>query len=127
MTFEKLNIEELLTRIPFFFALLWLAKFSSKQYRQNKRLEQEYAHKEVVAKSYQGYKKEFESQDQTEINTNKETLPKLYKVLLDTIAKNPSKIMDDGHLEDTHWIQKLILALIGKTENKTPTDTITKS
>ena len=92
----------------FFFALIWLAAFSSKQYRQNKRLEQEYAHKEVLAKSYQGYKRELESQGKTA--TDKEIIATLHKVLVATIAKNPSEIMDDGRSEDapSFWTKPFI-------------------
>jgi len=120
----KLSFEELLdvqqatskliARIPFFFALIWLAAFSSKQYRQNKRLEQEYAHKEVLAKSYQGYKRELESQGKTA--TDKEIIGALHKVLVATIAKNPSEIMDDGRKEDTPsiWTKPFSLTIFGK-------------
>jgi len=115
---ELLNVEQatskLIARIPFFFALIWLAAFSSKQYRQNKRLEQEYAHKEVLAKSYQGYKRELESQGKTA--TDKEIIAALHKVLVATIAKNPSEIMDDGRKEDTPsiWTKPFNLTLFGK-------------
>ena len=44
------TISNLITRIPFYFPFIWLAIFSSKQYRQNKRLEQEYAHKRSFGK-----------------------------------------------------------------------------
>ena len=119
---ELLNVEQatskLIARIPFFFALIWLAAFSSKQYRQNKRLEQEYAHKEVLAKSYQGYKRELESQGKTA--TDKEIIGALHKVLVATIAKNPSEIMDDGHKEDTPsiWTKPLSLTIFGKNKDE---------
>ena len=64
--------QKLLSRTPLFLPLIWLATFSSKQYRQSKRLEQEYAHKEVLTRTYQGYKKEFENNDQGQLsNLNK--------------------------------------------------------
>jgi len=118
---ELLSVEQatskLIARIPFFFALIWLAAFSSKQYRQNKRLEQEYAHKEVLAKSYQGYKRELESQGKTA--TDKEIIGALHKVLIGTIAKNPSEIMDDGRKEDTPsiWTKPFNLTIFGKDKD----------
>ncbi len=118
---ELLNVEQatskLIARIPFFFALIWLAAFSSKQYRQNKRLEQEYAHKEVLAKSYQGYKRELESQGKTA--ADKEIIAALHKVLVATIAKNPSEIMDDGRKDDTPsiWTKPFNLTIFGKDKN----------
>lgn len=115
---ELLSVEQatskLIARVPFFFALIWLAAFSSKQYRQNKRLEQEYAHKEVLAKAYQGYKKEFESQGKTA--TDKEIVASLHKVLVATLAKNPSELMDDGRSEDapSFWAKPFNLTMFGK-------------
>ena len=50
----------ILARAPFFVPTIWLALFASKQQSQNRRLEQEYAHKESLAKSYEGYKREIE-------------------------------------------------------------------
>ena len=101
LSFEILDLEKLITRTPILLPLIWLATFSSKQYRQNKRLEQEYIHKEVLTRTYQGYKKEFESQVQAQMGTGKENLLNLNKVLISTVAKNPSEIMDDGRSEDT--------------------------
>jgi len=121
-SFENiLSVEQatskLIAKIPFFFALIWLAAFSSKQYRQNKRLEQEYAHKEVLAKSYQGYKRELESQGKTA--TDKEIIATLHKVLVATIAKNPSEIMDDGRSEDapSFWTKPFNITLFGKDKD----------
>ena len=103
ISFEMLDWEKLLSRTPIFLPLIWLATFSSKQYRQNKKLEQEYVHKEVLTRTYQGYKKEFESQDQA---TGKETLSKLNEILITATSKNPSETMDDGRSEDTPSIWK---------------------
>lgn len=110
-SFEILDLEKLVTRSPIFLPLIWLATFSSKQYRQNKRLEQEYVYKEILTRTYQGYKKEFESQDQI---TGKETLSKLNEVLITAISKNPSEIMDDGRSEDTPSIWKRLFGSLNK-------------
>lgn len=92
------SFSRVLSRTPFYFALIWLAAFSSKRYRQNKRLEEEYAHKEVLAKSYQGYKNEFETEKEAK---NDGLVEDLKKVLLQAISKNPSEIIDDGKEEDS--------------------------
>lgn len=107
---------KLASRFPFYFALIWLAAFSSKQYRQNKRLEQEYAHKEVLAKSYQGYKNEFESKDKAK--DNEEVLTSLKKTLIEAIAKNPSEILDDGTSEDTPSFWHKPLNILGKNKDE---------
>ena len=51
-------LSEFLKRIPLFGPLIWLALFSSKQQGQNKRLEEEYAHKETITKTYVGHKRQ---------------------------------------------------------------------
>jgi hypothetical protein len=43
--------------------LVWLAFFASKQQAQNKRLQEEYAHREAMSKSFAGYKREAEKLD----------------------------------------------------------------
>ena len=48
------------SKIPFILPLVWLALYSSKQQAQNKRLEQEYYHKEALALIYDSYRKEIE-------------------------------------------------------------------
>ncbi len=81
-------------RSPFIGPLVWLAWFSGKEFSQNKRLEQEYAHKEVLAKSLEGYKKELAGAD-----------PLVTKAFLEGIVKslifNPSitleKKTDDSY------------------------------
>lgn len=51
------TLSRVIARLPFFIPAVWLAHFASKQQSQNKRLAQEYAHKESVAKSYIGDRK----------------------------------------------------------------------
>lgn len=117
---DAIGIEKAFSKIaartPFYFALIWLATFSSKQYRQNKMLEQEYAHKEVLAKSYQGYKREFESQGKTAVD--KEVLAGLNKVLIDAVAKNPSEMLDDGRSDDTPSVWNKSFNLFGKDKKE---------
>ena len=117
---ESIEIEKsfskLASRTPFYFALIWLAAFSSKQYRQSKRLEQEYAHKEVLAKSYQGYKTEFETQ--SKLVSDKEVSTSLKKILVGAIAKNPSEILDDGKSDDTPSIWQKSINIFGRNKEK---------
>lgn len=83
-----------ISRIPFFIAFAWLAAFGSSEYRKNKRLMEEYAHKEVLAKSYQGYQKEFTSKgDETAAEDLDESLIK-------TLDENPSRILDSDSSSD---------------------------
>jgi len=71
----------------------------------------------VLAKSYQSYKRELESPGKTA--TDKEIIATLYKVLVATIAKNPSKIMDNGRSEDapSFWTKPFNISLLGKDKS----------
>lgn len=44
-----------LFKLPITVPLVWVALFASKRRSQNMRLQQEYAHKEAIAKSYEGF------------------------------------------------------------------------
>lgn len=82
----------ILTRSPFFIPTIWLALFASKQQSQNRRLEQEYAYKESLSKSYDGYKREIEKLPaSTEKN---EIMEKLVRSMIDAAGFNPSSTLE---------------------------------
>ena len=56
-------LKELVSKIPFYAPILWLAFFASKRRSECQRLQQEYAHKEALAKSYDKYKKQIDELD----------------------------------------------------------------
>lgn len=63
MTLKNLSsIEEIaksmLHSLPITLPLIWVAVYASKRRSENQRLEQEYAHKEALARSYISYKKQ---------------------------------------------------------------------
>lgn len=82
----------ILSRAPFFIPTIWLALFASKQQSQNRRLEQEYAYKESLAKSYDGYKREIENLPETE--EKNEIMEKLVSTMIDTAGFNPSSTLE---------------------------------
>ena len=66
-TFNHFNFDgatdafiKIVSRSPIFLPLIWIGIFSSKQQSQNKRLQQEYAHKAAIAKSFEGYKEQIQ-------------------------------------------------------------------
>ena len=87
-----------LGNIPFLAGAVWLAIYSGKQRSQNKRLQQEYAYKEDVAKIYYGLKQEIESLGKSDLGT------KLNQQILETIitvvAHNPSNTLESKSHED---------------------------
>lgn len=82
----------ILSRAPFFIPTIWLALFASKQQSQNRRLEQEYAYKESLAKSYDGYKREIEKLPESE--EQNEIMEKLVRTMVDAAGFNPSSTLE---------------------------------
>ncbi len=80
---------------PIVLPLIWLAYFSTKQQSQNKRLQQEYAHKESLAKSFEWYKKQIDNLWEDEKSEE------IKKILMENIVKmtweNPSETLDWKH------------------------------
>jgi predicted nuclease with TOPRIM domain len=83
----------LVNKIPFYAPVLWLAFFASKRRSEYQRLQQEYAHKEALAKSYDKYKKQIEELDDEDKTMQKEFIMKA----VDAIAYNASQTLDKKH------------------------------
>lgn len=91
------TLNQLLFKLPLFVPLVWLAIFASKRRSEAQRLQQEYAHKEALAKSYDSYKtqiEQLEKDDQT-------MLIKLIDRAINTIAHNASETLDGKHGDGT--------------------------
>ena len=83
----------MLYRASFISPVIWIAYSYAKKANQYFRLEHEYEHKEVVSRSFEGYKSqvlELYEDDQT----SKELLEKLLEGSIQTIAKNPAEVLD---------------------------------
>ena len=87
-----------LGNIPFLAGAVWLAIYSSKQRSQNKRLQQEYAFKEDVAKIYYGLKKEVEELGPSPLGL--ELNQKILSVIIDVVTLNPSETLDSKSHND---------------------------
>ena len=87
-------LKSMLLKLPFIAPLIWLAVFASIRRSQYERLQQEYAHKEALAKSYDSYKKQLEAL----LTTEKESLQKeLINKAIEAIAYNASQTLDGKH------------------------------
>jgi hypothetical protein len=86
--------KSMLLKLPVMAPLIWLAVFASIRRSQYERLQQEYAHKEALAKSYQSYKKQLEDL----LTTERESLQKdLINKAIEAIAYNASQTLDGKH------------------------------
>lgn len=109
---------ELLKRLPVFGPLIWLALFASKQQSQNKRLEQEYAHKETITKTYVGHKHQIDKL--TESEEKEALITKLASSTIDAIEFNPSSTLEkQTHKEDLPASE--IFTTLKKVIDKLPT------
>lgn len=86
-------LRHLLKFSPLYVPAIWLAIYASKRRSESRALEEEYAHKEAMAKSYSSYKKQIEELEQQ----NQELMERLMNKTIDTIAENPSKVLDKKH------------------------------
>lgn len=103
----SLVLSIILARTPFFIATIWLGIFASKQQSQNKRLEQEYAHKENTAKSYEGFKRQIDSLEQSD--DNKDLSMKLLENMVVSMSYNPSSTLENAsHREEPPIIEKAL-------------------
>ncbi|KEA61855.1 hypothetical protein ADIMK_4002 [Marinobacterium lacunae] len=86
-------IQSFLYKLPAYAPILWLAFYASKRRSECHRLQQEYAHKEALAKSYHSYKQQIEALNATD----PEMLQSLIKRSIDTIAYNAAETLDKRH------------------------------
>ena len=91
------TFESLFNKLPIYAPLIWLAIFSSKRRSEAQRLQQEYAHKEALAKSYDSYKTQIEQLEKGD----QEMLLKLIESSINTIAYNASETLDGKHGDST--------------------------
>jgi hypothetical protein len=86
-----------LYKLPLIIPVLWLTLFASKRRSETLRLQQEYAHKEALAKSYQNFKIQIEALEQSD----PELMKKLLSSAIDAVSKNASDTLDKKHGDKT--------------------------
>ncbi|PML16994.1 hypothetical protein [Vibrio breoganii] len=83
----------MLRRSPLIIPLVWLAIFSAQRRSENQRLYAEYAHKEAIAKSYQGFKNQIKELH----DSDSDMLKSLIKQAMEAYSFNPSSTFDKKH------------------------------
>lgn len=110
-------LNNILVKLPITIPLIWLAVFTSKRRSQNMRLQQEYAHKEALAKSYQGFKKQIEGlvDDKDDI-----LLKQLLQAAIEGVSFNASGTLDGKHedkvpiIDNSEGLVKVMRELLAK-------------
>lgn len=120
-TFEKttLNFETIIKyifiKLPFVAPIIWLAIYAGRRHGQTLRLEEDYAHKEVLSKSFEGYKNQL---IEIEVESdNKQSTLSLIDRTLEALSLHPGRIYQGKH-EDITLLGSVTNALAqGKTTN----------
>lgn len=108
-----------LGNLPFLIGGIWMAVFSSRQLSQNKRLQQEYAYKEDVAKVYYGLKKEVEKLGKSELGRKLNEM--LLSLIIKMVAQNPSITLEKDYHKDKGPLMEVLSNVKESLINKPPT------
>lgn len=100
---DYMNILSLaVLRLPIYISLVWLGIFSTRRRNEIKRLQEEYKHKETVAKTYYGYQEQMKKLSDNE--KAKELQERLMSNLVDMINQNPNITLDKIKQENAPMI-----------------------
>lgn len=88
-------LKDFVHRLPLYIPIVWLALYSTRRRSEYQRLQQEYAHKEAVARSYMSYKEQIEKLD----GQDKVLMAKLIDSAINAVAHNASETLDGKHGE----------------------------
>ena len=87
-----------LSILPLYIPIVWLAYSSSKKVNLSKRLVEEYTHKEVLSKTFEGLSKQIENIEDKEVSS--ELRIKLLHNILSVSSENPGKLISDYNTAD---------------------------
>lgn len=95
---DSITIQSIVIRLMLNIPLLWIATVANINLNKYSRLEQEYGHKEALAKSYEKYRDEISKlpdlDDAVDDSTMRTLHAELIKLNLDAFKKNPTDDMD---------------------------------
>lgn len=87
-----------LSILPLYIPVLWLAYSSNKKLNLSKRLIEEYTHKEVLSKTFEGLSTQIENVE--DINVSSDLKAKLLYNILSVSSENPGKLISDYNKSD---------------------------
>lgn len=94
-----LNLPKMASAIlPLYLPILWIAYSSDKKVNLSKRLIEEYTHKEVLSKTFEGLSKQAEEMNESDVSSELKT--KLLYNLIFTSSENPGKLISDYKTAD---------------------------
>jgi len=84
--------------LPVYFPVVWLAYSANKSYKLSKRLVEEYTHKGVLSKTFEGLSTQIKDIEQKDISA--ELRVKLLYNLVEVNSENPGKLISDYNKSD---------------------------
>lgn len=87
-----------LSILPLYIPVLWVAYSSNRKMNLSKRLIEEYTHKEVLSKTFEGLAKQIQDIEDSEIATDLKT--RLLYNILEVSSENPGKLISDYNKSD---------------------------
>jgi hypothetical protein len=84
--------------VPLYVPILWIAYSSNKKMNLSKRLIEEYTHKEVLSKTFEGLSKQIDSIEDEDISADLKI--KLLYNILSVSSENPGKLISDYNKTD---------------------------
>jgi uncharacterized coiled-coil DUF342 family protein len=96
--------------IPIYIPLLWFAIAANKRIKLAKRLIEEYAHKEVLSKTFEGLHSQIEKLEET--NTTRDLRTRLLYNIISVSAENPGKLIKDFESTDNPMLEVLDKSLL---------------
>lgn len=114
--FLDIKWEALLFKLLINAPLIWIATIANINLNRFSRLEQEYSHKEALAKSYERYKTEIQELEQLGVTGSEELKLKLLEINLEAFKVNPAEHSDKAKPDFSIW------DLIKKKEDENPSE-----
>lgn len=96
----------LITMLPLYFPILWLAYSTNKKVNLSKRIIEEYTHKAVLGRTYEGLSNQIDSIPNTD-GVSDELRVKLLFNILQVSAENPGKLISDYNSSDHPLMEAL--------------------
>ncbi len=89
----------LFSRFPFAVPIVWLAWYAARRHSQALRLEEDYAHKEALSRSFEGYKNQIAELEVGE--THKAQTLNLIQKTLDALSADPGRVYRERNEDGT--------------------------
>ena len=104
--YENVSMQDVILRmprlvlsiLPLYIPVMWLAYSSNKKLNLSKRLIEEYTHKEVLSKTFEGLSKQIANIDNPDISSDLKN--RLLYNILEVSSENPGKLISDYNKSD---------------------------